>query len=300
MENISPFIYLPQEIKNAAECAAEKYNLSEVRLKCGEGIVAFSDRAYFLTKEGALSKNEKDKLIISREAFLKTFERMCQGSVYAMQKTLKDGFLMLRGGHRVGVSGKPVIKDGEILGMQDINVINIRIARQIFSAADKVIDLIAPCGKIKNTLLISPPGCGKTTILREVARLLGGDMYSFRVGIMDERCEIAAMDGAMAQMNVGLLSFVYSDCPKSRAMIMALRSMSPDVIITDEIGGADDENAIFSLINGGVKIICSCHGFGIEDVLRRGQIGKLLENKIFERVIVLGRQKGVGSVEAVY
>ena len=125
-------------------------------------------------------------------------------------------------------------------------------------------------------------------------------MYNFRVGIMDERCEIAAMDSSQAQMNVGLLSFVYSDCPKSRAMIMALRSMSPDVIITDEIGGKDDENAIFSLINGGVKIVSSCHGFGIEDVLRRGQIGKLLENKIFERVIVLGRQKGVGSVEAVY
>ncbi len=300
MEKTNPFIYLPPEIKNAAECAAEKYHLSEIRLKSGGAIIAFSDKPYFITKEGELSKNAGDKLIISREGFNKTFERMCQGSVYAMQKTLKDGFLMLRGGHRVGVCGKPLIKDGEILGMQDINVINIRIARQILSAADKVIDLIAPNGIIKNTLLISPPGCGKTTILREVARLLGGDMYNFRVGIMDERCEIAAMDGADFGMNVGLLSFVYSDCPKSRGMLMALRSMSPDVIITDEIGGADDENAIFSLINGGVKIVSSCHGFGIEDVLRRGQIGKLLENNIFERVIVLGRQRGIGSVEAVY
>ena len=295
-----PFIYLPPEMGAALGNAMNNHMISEIRLYPAEGIIAFSDKPYFITAQGALSECESDKLILSRQEFYKTFERMCQNSVYAMQKSLREGYITLPGGHRAGVSGRAVINNGEIVGMQEISAVNIRIARQILTAADSVIDLIAPMGKIKNTLIISPPGCGKTTILREMARLLGGGKYRFRVGIMDERCEIAAMHEGVAQMDVGYLSFVYSDCPKHMAMLMALRSMSPDVIITDEIGGEKDENAIFSLINGGVKIICSCHGYGREDVLRRGLTGALIENNIFERIIVLSRRHGAGYVEEVY
>ena len=121
-----------------------------------------------------------------------------------------------------------------------------------------------------------------------------------RVGIVDERGEIAAMQGGKAQYDIGFLTQVYTGCPKADGMLMMLRGMSPDVIITDEIGAREDEEAIFAIINSGVKIICSIHGYDLEDVKRRGLINELTEAEVFERKIILSRKEGPGTVEKIY
>lgn len=281
--------YLPQPLGFAAEKIRKKENVSEIRLAPDKKVFIFADKPFYLTKDGALSEVREEGIFLKGEEFYKIFERMCESSPYARQESLKSGFLTLSGGHRVGVCGKAVLKNGEIVGLCDISGLNIRISRQIFNAADGIIDHIAPFGKIKNTLIISPPGFGKTTALREIARLLGGGKYLYRVGIMDERCEIA---GGASGYDIGELSFVYSGCKKADGMLMAIRSMAPDVIICDEIGGEDDGEAIFSLINAGVRVICTCHGFGREDVLRRSGMKKLMEGKVFEKLIVIsGRER---------
>jgi len=293
-----PCMYLPRKIADAADYAVKRFNISEIRLRPDEKVIVFSDKAYFLTAEGRLSEN--DGLILSGEEFKNTFEKMCQHSVYAQQNNLRCGYLSLPGGDRVGVSGRAVVESGAVMALYDISSLNIRISRQVFSAADNVIEHIAPFGKVRNTLIISPPGCGKTTLLREVARLLGGGRYKLRVGIIDERCEIAAVSGMKYGYDVGYLSFVYSSCPKAEGMEMALRSMGPDVLVCDEIGSEADEKAVFSTVNAGVKVICSCHGFGREDVLRRGTLGSLMKQNIFEKTIVLSGRKGAGTVEEIY
>ena len=286
-----PYIYLPPHLALAAKEVCKNEKVSEIRLAPDRKVFIFADKPFYLTKEGTLSENRDEGIFLKREEFYKIFERMCESSPYARQESLKYGFLTLSGGHRVGVCGRAILKDGAVFGLRDISGLNIRISRQIFTAADGIIDHVAPYGKIKNTLIISPPGFGKTTALREIARLLGGGKYFYRVGIMDERCEIA---GGAEGYDTGELSFVYSGCKKAEGMLMAIRSMAPDVIICDEVGGDDDGEAIFSLINAGVKVICSCHGYGKDDVLRRGGIKKLFEKGIFECTIILkGRGKTV-------
>lgn len=295
---LKQYMYLPAKAAEAAEIAAERWGISEIRLRPGKRIAVFTDKVYFLTEEGNIS--ESGGIMVSEEEFRSTFEKMCRYSVYAKQDNLKNGFIPLPCGGRAGVSGRVAQECGRVSALYDISAINIRISRQIFTAADGVIDRIAPSGKVENTLVISPPGCGKTTLLREVARLLGGGKYMLRVGIIDERCEIAAVSGGVPFYDTGELSFVYSACPKAEGMEMALRSMSPDVIICDEIGGEKDVNALSSAINAGVKIICSCHGYDRGDVIRRAVLGTLIEKNIFGRIIVLGRSRGVGTVERIY
>ena len=282
--------YLPQPLNMAAERVCKIKNVSEIRLAPERYAAAFADKPLYITKEGELTEEKESAIFLSGEQFYGVFEKMCDGSPYSKQESLKEGFLSLPGGVRAGVCGRAIISGGSVSGLCDVSGINIRIARQIFTAADRVIDKIAPFGKILNTIIISPPGCGKTTMLREISRLLGRER---RVVIADERGEIAAMCQGVAGFDIGENTFVYTGFKKADAILMAIRALSPDVIICDEIGSGEDGATIFSLINAGVKIICSCHGFGKEDVLRRPSVRRLMEGGIFERIIVLGKDRQI-------
>ena len=262
---------------------AEK--IQEIRMMANKNCI--------LLKNGCL----KDTGILTdSEMVRKTVEAMCRGSVYAMQTSLRQGYITLSGGHRVGVCGKAVTENGEVTHLTDISAICIRISREIKGAADSLMEYLYCDGKLYNTLIISPPGCGKTTVLRDVARQLGNIC---KVCIADERSEIAATRNGTAMHDVGKNTVVMDAVPKGEGIMMLLRTMSPEVIVTDETGREDEARAIYELINCGAKIITTAHGYSERDVLRRKHIGNLVSDGIFERVIVLSGRNGPSTVEKI-
>lgn len=216
---------------------------------------------------------------------------LCKGSVYANQATLKKGFITLDNGCRVGMTGTAVAdENGNITHLRSISAVNIRISRAVHSAAKDIIGHIQKGGQVFNTLVIAPPGAGKTTMLRDIAVNLG---RSLRVGVSDERDEIIPQGAKYKHV------FVMRGMTKSDGMISMLRSMSPQVILTDEIGTKEDEIALLKLINSGVKVVCTAHGYSEKDLLRREVFKQLINENVFETIIVLSARNGPGTVEKI-
>lgn len=302
---------LPMLSKRIAE-AIEKAGLSslepleEVRLRAGKPLILQNYfKEWFIKNDGTLSDKPKDCFIVKQEDILTSLELMSENSIYAYLDEIKNGYITTKGGHRVGISGRVVSEGSSVRNIKDIAGLNIRISNQIFGCAESVIGYIIKNGNdIYNTLIISPPQCGKTTILRDIARVLSDGLPQFcfrgiKVGIVDERSELAACLHGIPQNNVGIRTDVLDGCPKSIGMPMLVRSMSPKVIITDEIGNEGDREAVHGVLNAGVKIIASAHGYNISDLKSRREVLKMLEEKIFERYIVLGNAKGPGTLVEV-
>ncbi len=227
---------------------------------------------------------------ISKEALDKIIASMCRGSMYAMQTSLVQGFLTLSGGHRVGVCGRCVTENGKVTHLTDISAVCIRVAKEVKGAANEVMEYLECNGRLYNTLIISPPGCGKTTILRDIARQIG---ENHKVCIADERSEIAACKKGVPSYDVGKYTCVMDAVPKAEGILMMLRTMAPEVIITDETGSRSEGDAIRSLVNCGAKIITTAHGYSDRNTEKYG------DRDIFERIIVLSGRKGPGTVEKI-
>lgn len=279
-------------------------NLEEIRLRAGKPLMVFyRNEDWFVTEAGQLSRNTKDSYIVVQQEILSTLELMSENSVYAYQDEIRAGFLTLRGGHRVGLSGRVVLQEGQIRNIKDFNGLNIRVAREVKGCSTHIIKfLVKNSSDIFNTLIIGPPQCGKTTILRDVSRLMSNgyeDFKGVKVGIVDERSEIAACSKGIPQNDVGLRTDVMDGCPKALGMEMLLRSMSPNIMITDEIGTHGDCDSIMKVLNSGVKIIASAHGYNISELKMREELLTLIKSGAFERYIVLSTKKGPGTLEEV-
>lgn len=256
-------------------------NLEEIRLRSGRHIVVTANGVHrFLDYKTEQHEIEQTLHIIS------------QSSVYAYIEEIKNCFITLEGGHRVGLCGRAVVKNGEVCNIVQLSGINFRIAREVKGAADAILPYILQSG-IKNTLIISPPQCGKTTMLRDIARQIG---KKHKVCIIDERGEIAAMHKGAPQYDVGEMTDVLDLCPKSIGIPLVLRSMSPDVIITDEIAGCDMES-IRQAFSCGVKIIATAHGDNVSQVLKRISLDGIAHE--IGCVAILGRKNGVGTIESI-
>ncbi|HHV98074.1 MAG TPA: stage III sporulation protein AA [Clostridiaceae bacterium] len=278
----------------------------EIRLRADKPLIIQQYlKEWFVSKSGKLEEFCSDPYIVERSEISKTVEIMSENSIYAYQDEIKNGFITLKGGHRVGLAGKVVLDGGSIKNIKYISGLNIRISREIPGCSDHVINYILnKKGGIYNTLIISPPQCGKTTILRDLARKISdgiseAGLKGMKVGIVDERSEIAACYKGVPQNNVGIRTDVMDGCPKSLGMCMMIRSMSPQVIITDEIGGQGDKDAIMSVINAGVKIIATAHGYNLTELKSRREVIGLMEEKVFERFLVLNNSKGPGTLAEV-
>ena len=235
-------------------------------------------------------------VFIKKEELSSIINAMCRGSLYAMQQSLSQGFITLAGGHRVGICGKCITENGEVTHMTDISSVCIRISREVQGAADGIIEYLDFHGKLYNALIISPPGCGKTTVLRDAIRQLGN---RYRVCVADERSEIASCKNGVPTHDVGKFTSVMDSVPKAKGMMMLLRSMSPQIIATDETGSREEEEAIYRIINAGAKILTTAHGYSEKDILNRKHLGSLLEKGVFERVFVLSNRKGIATVEKI-
>ncbi|HHV63065.1 MAG TPA: stage III sporulation protein AA [Firmicutes bacterium] len=290
-------------------------SLEEIRLRLGRPVMLVTSRGdLYLARNGGITMDPGEAYLFTRDDAHKTLQLMCSGSVYAVEEELRNGYITLRGGHRVGIAGRAVLEGGHIKTQRDIAGFCIRISRQVIGAADKVMPYcIQPgTGRFLHTLIISPPRCGKTTLLRDMIRQLsngfrippggggpGLNIRGFKVAVVDERSEIAACYQGEPQNDVGVRTDVLDSCPKAEGIMMLIRAMSPDVIATDELGRAEDAESVEEAINAGVSVLATAHGSSLDELARRPTLNRLLSWKAFERLIFLGQTLGPGTVEKI-
>jgi len=280
-------------------------NLNEIRLRAEKPvIIILKNGEYFLTGSGAFTKRKEMAKIIGQKDLAIILNHICNYSIYAYEDEIRQGFLTVQGGHRIGVAGQAIMRtEGEIKNMKYISFLNIRISHQILGAADSILPFLYENEKLCNTLLISMPGVGKTTLLRDMVRQVSdGNAYAkgMTVGVVDERSEIAGCYKGVAQNDLGIRTDVLDACPKALGMMLLLRSMAPKVIAVDEIGGKDDEEIIRQVTRCGVRVMATIHGSSMED-LQNSAIGRnLIGEKIFDRYIVLERTEQKKVKKTIY
>lgn len=272
----------------------------EIRLGRGRPLmVVGARRDVFVAPDGGMAPQPFGALVVGDVDLQKTLELMSGSSLYAWEEEFRQGFLTLPGGHRVGLCGKMVMRNGRLQTLRDISSINVRVASEAPGAAAAVMPWLIDRGEPLSTLFFSPPGAGKTTILRDVARQLSAgrsdlDLRGLRVAIVDERSELAGMYRGRPSRSVGPRTDVLDGCPKATGMNMLLRSMAPEVIITDEIGRAEDAAAVGESLRCGVRVITSVHAGTFEELLSRPAVGELVRQGIFQRLVRLEKHSGKG------
>ena len=284
-------------IKKAAEVFDENdyKDMYEIRIRNKSPIIFVTSKGeIYITNSLRKTKNINNSLIADRESINKTIELISRYSIYAFEEELKKGFITMKGGHRAGITGRAVIENGIIKTIKGINSINIRISREVKGCSKNIMPYIVSGEKINNTIIISPPNYGKTTVLRDISRNISNGIYGakegFNICIIDERNEIGGGFMGEYRNDVGMRTDILDSCPKAYGMEMALRSMSPDVIIVDEIGREDDVKALMEVFNSGVSVICTIHGSNIDDIKNKIIIKKLTEYEWFDRYIILGKR----------
>lgn len=228
--------------------------------------------------------------------------QLSEFSLYRMENELRDGYITIEGGHRVGIAGKVNTRGGTVKAIQNITFFNIRIAKQRIGIAEPLMPHLFQRNYL-NTLIIGPPQSGKTTLIRDMVRMVstGWNIHNPRkVAVIDERSEIGAAINGIPQHDLGLRTDVMDACPKAEGMMMMIRSMSPEVLVVDEIGGQQDFDALFEAIYSGVTIFCSVHGQSLADLKEHPLSNNLFENGIFSRYIVLDKRTGSYQKKELY
>lgn len=243
-----------------------------------------------------------NQYLITASDAIHLLNQLSDYSLYALEEELKRGYITIRGGHRVGLAGKVITEKGQVKAIRDISSFNIRVARQKIGVAEAYTNYLFNNDEWHNTLIVGPPQTGKTTLLRDIARIISegkGMIPSMKIGIVDERSEIAGCVKGIPQHRLGNRVDVLDACPKAEGMMMLIRSMSPQVLIVDEIGRKEDSEAIMEAIHAGVKIITTVHGNKLEDVMDRPTLKELLKMNVFTRCIELARGFQPGKIKRI-
>lgn len=295
----------PAHIRKALGQALFDMNkLYEIRLRVNAPlIVIYQGKEYFLTSEGAMTREEAKAYYVRAEDLKEMLEYISGYSLYAFEEEIRQGFLTIVGGHRVGIAGKTILDGNKIKSLKYISYINLRLSHQIKGCAAPILPYIIKNKKICHTLIISPPRCGKTTLLRDLIRQVSNGnryMQGVSVGVVDERSEIGGSYQGIPQNDLGIRTDVLDCCPKAEGMMMLIRSMSPEVVAVDELGDYEDIHAIESVIHCGCKLFATVHGSSIDDIKRKPLLQRLMQEKVFERYIVLQNKDCAGQIKAIY
>lgn len=285
---------LPVKVGNEVRDFLLKDSIQEIRIKVNKPIII-----NLPSKEVILNT------ITTLDDIKQILVRVSNYSLYAYEEEIKQGYITIKGGHRIGIAGECVLSQGEVRTIRNISSLNIRICREVKGCSNEVMKFISTNDRVFNTLIVSPPKCGKTTILRDISRNISNGMpinnlRGKKVTIIDERSEIASCFNGVPQLDVGVRSDILDNCLKKDGMIMAIRSLSPEILICDEIGTEGDVEALNMAFNSGVNIIVTIHGYSIDDICKRRVFKDLLENSILDRIVVLSNRNGPGTIENVY
>lgn len=284
----------------------------EIRMRAGAPLFVIDhNREYAVGASGALLSLREERTGAPEGAYRvtasdveETLECAARYSLYAFEEELRQGFITVAGGCRIGVAGRVVTDRGSVRAMKPVTFLNVRFSHQIKGCADRLLPYLyeKEGRELYHTLLISPPRCGKTTLLRDIVRQVsdGNKVAEGKnVGVVDERSEIGACFQGIPQNDIGMRTDVLDCCPKAAGMMMLIRSMAPSVVAVDEIGGEADLDALRYVLNCGCRVLATVHGASMEDIRKKPGLRRLLEEKVFGRYVVLSGKKGAGTIEDI-
>jgi stage III sporulation protein AA len=302
---------LPDRLKAALERmpGAVIRKTEEIRIREGRPFeIGYRGSYAFVRPDGTLTTEPTGGLVPSREECGRLLDRLTRHSLYSFEEELKRGYITVSGGHRVGLSGKTVLEGGRVRHIRDISGFNIRIAREVPECGSRVLSHLLDHGAltVHHTLVVSPPQQGKTTLIRDLARLVSYGYWppltfkgGRKVGIVDERSEIAACTDGIPRFDVGPRTDVLDGCPKAEGMMMLIRSMSPEVLVVDEIGRDEDAVALREAMHAGIRVIASAHGQSFDDLRRRPALRELCREQLFSRYVLLSKADGQYGIQSV-
>jgi len=293
--------FLPNRLYNAIFDGCNVSKLYEVRLRAGREVYVNENSVFHKLYIPQANSCELVPLICTKQEIEEAVLNACEHSVYAYQNQIKQGFVTTVNGERIGLCGEVVANmNGDVSTIKNISSLVIRIPHEVINCSLTAQSIIFGRNKsdIHNTLIIAPPGAGKTTFLRDIARGFSKVFPELNILICDERGEIACVQDGAPRLNVGGCD-VLSFASKEYVFREGVRALRPDVLICDEIASEQDTLSCEKLASQGVKLIASVHGEGVRDLTNKPAFNILLSKQIFERYIVLSNRHGAGTYETI-
>lgn len=278
--------------------------LTEIRMRIGQPLILlYENEEWMVNGSGELIKDKNQAFRVTQIHMGESLSYICNYSLYAYEEEVRQGFITIQGGHRIGLAGRVVSENGKIRTIKPITCMNIRFAHEIKGCSRKILPCLYEDREALSTLIISPPGCGKTTLLRDlIMQISNGSSLGpgVCVGVVDERSELGASYMGIPQNDLGIRTDVLDACPKAEGMMLLIRTMTPRVLAVDEIGGPDDFDALKAASSCGCRILATVHGDSLADIRAKPELGGILSQGYFKRYVVLSRDKRPGTVRGVY
>lgn len=310
----SVLVWLPSSIRSVLSRLPDEWTsrAEEIRIRDGRPLEIVTAGDYtFVDRNGKATLHAAAAFRPTKEDCLKLLDRLTNHSVYTMEEQLRRGYITVEGGHRIGLAGRALLEKGSIRSLQNIGGFNVRIAREVRGSASAVVPALwDPLNlRFHHTLIISPPQRGKTTLLRDTARLVSsggwggsaaaGSDRARKVGIVDERSEIAASIEGKPSFDVGPRTDVLDACPKAEGMMMMIRALSPEVLVVDEIGRPEDAEAVLEAMHAGIAVFATAHGRNVDEVSGRPSLSALFSAGVFTRFIILAPAGPTGTIAEI-
>ncbi len=273
--------------------------ITEIRIRAQEKIVVHTmDGCKYLSADG-VTENAERAMEAKQSDITFVLKKISNNSLYTINDQLINGYVSVSGGVRIGVAGEIVSTNGHIKTIKNITSLNIRIPHEIKNCSLSTYLHLVKDSRVLNTLILSPPGAGKTTFLRDFAHQIAKREKGKNILVVDERGEISGMSDGIKQLSIGNVD-VYSNCKKSYAFENGIRSMKPDVIVTDELNLGSDLLAVETAITSGVGVVATMHASSINDLRNKKAFNELIAKKLFDRFVLLSCNFGPGTIEGVY